>query len=65
MNDLHEGLQAVSDADPIFAPQGLAVVSPTAGEAYAAEQISCGEAVDTHRSRRQQEPENPFWQTIT
>jgi hypothetical protein len=65
MVDLHEALEAVTDADPIFAPQGLAVVSPTAGECYNAEQVSCGEAVDTHRSRRQQEPENPLWETVT
>lgn len=65
MNELNTALEAITDADPIFAPQGLAVVSPTAGECYEVNEVGCGEAVDTHRSRRQKEPENMIWQAAS
>ena len=57
MDALDTALQAQLDADPIPGPTGLAIVSPTAGEMYDAEEVGCGAAVDTHRSRRQKVPE--------
>src|SRR6187200_2133375 len=65
MNELNTALEGITDADPIFAPQGLAIVSPTAGECYEVNEVGCGEAVDTHRSRRQKEPENMIWQAAS
>ena len=61
MQDLSDELTAI----PFTVDGGFQVVSPAAGEAYVAEQFTCGLRFDTMRSRAEHQAESPAFVAIT